>query len=201
MALGLPTGARGQALALAVTILAVASVWLGVVAPVWGWYDDRSELLRRQSAMARRMASLVDSLPVLQREAARANGSATPDAGDPESHAAIPLLAGATDPLAAAVLQERIEEFAAEAGVHVGSEEIPPGRADGDLRAISVRLTMTAPYRSLVALLLALAQSETPMVVDDLLLRGPPDSPGSEDLPVETSLTVTAYRAAQVGSR
>jgi hypothetical protein len=81
--------------------------------------------------------------------------------------------------------------------VRVGSEEILPGQAEGDLRAIAVRLTLTAPYRSLVALLLALSRSETPMVVDELLLRGPPGKPGEDDIPIDVSMTVTSYRAAK----
>jgi general secretion pathway protein M len=201
MALALPTGARGQALALGMTLLAAAAVWAGVVAPIWGWYDDRAESLRRQHAMARRMAALVETLPALRRAAARVNGAESPAGGGPDADPPVALLAGASDPLAAALLQQRIEELAAKAGVHVGSEEILPGQAEGDLRAISVRLTMTAPYRSLVALLLALAGSETPMVVDDLLMRGPPGGPGDDDLPVDTSLTVTAYRSAKAETR
>ena len=108
---------------------------------------------------------------------------------------------GASDPLAAAFLQQRIEELATKAGVRVGSEEILPGQAERDLRAISVRLTMTGPFRSVVALLLALAQNETPMVVDELLMRGPPGKTDAEDLPVDANLTVTAYRSAKADTK
>lgn len=201
MALALPTGPRGQALALGIAVCALAAVWVGVVTPVWSWYDDRSDLLRRQTAMARRMALLVAGLPALQEEAARVTGAPATVGGGPDANAPIALLAGATDPLAAASLQQRIEVFATQTGVHVGSEEILPGRTDGDLRAISVRLTMTAPYRSLVALMLTLARSDMPMVVDELLLRGPPSRPDDVDLPVDTSLTATAWRAAKAEAR
>jgi general secretion pathway protein M len=111
------------------------------------------------------------------------------------------LLSGTSDPLAAASLQQRIEAFATEAGVHVGSEEILPGQPDGDLRAISVRLTMSAPYRPLVSLLLALARSETPMVVDELLMRGPPGKAGDEEAPFDSSMTVTSWRSAKADPR
>jgi hypothetical protein len=47
---------------------------------------------------------------------------------------------------------------------------------------------------------LALSRSETPMVVDELLLRGPPTRPGENDLPVDVSLTVTSYRSAKAAS-
>ena len=184
-------------LALGIALLAAVVVWLGAIAPLWGWYADRAEQLRRQRAIAHRMASLVESLPALRRQAAAVDSAAASPGGANNDSAAV-LLTGANDPVAAASLQQRIEELATRAGVRVGSEEILPGQAEGDLRAIAVRLTLTAPYRSLVALLLALSRSETPMVVDELLLRGPPGKPGDDDLPIDASMTVTSYRAAKV---
>lgn len=191
MALALPTGARGQALAVGITLLVAAAVWLGAVAPVVGWYNDRAEQLRRQRAVAHRMAALVESLPALRREAAASTSS-----GGAAKDSSAALLPGANDPLAAASLQQRIEELARQAGVRVGSEEIMPGQTEGDLRAIAVRLTLTARYDALVGLLLALSQSDTPMVVDEMMLRGPAGKPEEADLPVDVSLTVTSYRSA-----
>jgi general secretion pathway protein M len=211
MAPGLPTGSRGRALALALTGLAAVSVWLGVLAPIRDWYDDRAEQLGRQAAMARRMTSLVDGLPALREAASRLYGGGVPPAGSGPDAApnAMPtggpptggLLTGATDPLAAASLQQRIDEVASIAGVRVGSEEILPAQTDGDLRAISVRLTMSAPYRSLVAFLLGLARSGTTMVVDELLMRGSPGRTSGEEPPIDTSLTVTSYRLAKAEAR
>jgi general secretion pathway protein M len=195
MALALPGGPRGQLLALAMALLAAVVVWLGAIAPLWGWYDDRAELLRRQRAIAHRMASLVETLPALRRQVATVDSVATGGGANNDTSAV--LLTGANDPVAAASLQQSIEELATRAGVRVGSEEILPGQTEGDLRAIAVRLTLTAPFHSLVGLLLALSRSETPMVVDDLLLRGPPGRPGDEDLPIDVSMTVTSYRAAK----
>ena len=194
MAFALPTGRRGQTLALALTLIAGASIWIGVVAPVSSWYEDRDARLLRQQAIASHMAALVASLPALRQAAAPADAGA-PAAGQRSPNV---LLLGASDPLAAATLQQRINDFAAAAGVHVATEEILPAQTAGGLRAISVRLTMNAPYRSLVALLLALARSETPMVVDELLLRGPAINGAAPpaELPVDASLTVTLYRAA-----
>jgi general secretion pathway protein M len=181
-------------LASAMALLTAFGVWLGAIAPLWGWYDDRAELLRRQRAIAHRMASLVETLPALQRQVATVDGAATGRANNDSSAL---LLTGASDPVAAATLQQSIEDLATRAGVRVGSEEILPAQTEGDLRAIAVRLTLTAPFHSLVELLLALSRSETPMVVDDLLLRGPPGKPGDDDLPIDVSMTVTSYRAAK----
>jgi general secretion pathway protein M len=196
MALALPTGPRGQMLALGMALLAAVVVWLGAIAPLRGWYDDRAELLRRQRAIAHRMASLVETLPALRRQVTTVDSAAISSGGASNDTSAV-LLTGANDPVAAASLQQRIEELAMRAGVRVGSEEILPAQTEGDLRAIAVRLTLTAPYHSLVGLLLALSRSETPMVVDDLLLRGPSGRPGDDDLPIDVSMTVTSYRAAK----
>jgi len=180
-------------LALAMALVAAVVVWLGAIAPLWGWYDDRAELLRRQRAIAHRMASLVETLPALQRQVATVDSTS----GGANYDTSAVLLTGANDPVAAASLQQAIEQLATRAGVRVGSEEILPGQTEGDLRAIAVRLTLTAPFHSLVGLLLALSRSATPMVVDELLLRGPPGKPGDDDLPVDVSMTVTSYRAAK----
>jgi hypothetical protein len=190
MALALPTGPRGRTLALALTILVGVSVWFAVIAPLQQWYDDRAELLRRQQAMARRMNSLVETLPTLRREAGN-NGAGNTRAV---------LLTGETDALAAASLQQRIDELAVAAGVRIGSEEILPNQTEGDMRAVAIRVTVAASFHDFTAWLLALARSETPMVVDELQLRGPPVKPAA-DLPVDANLTVTSYRAAKADAK
>jgi len=200
MALRLTTGVSGRALALAVTLLAAAAVWAGVVAPLRDWYQDRAETLRRQEAVARRMAALVETLPALRGEAEAVahdglSGGAT-DSGEDS-----PLLPGESDALAAAHLQQRIDDLAAKAGVRVNTEEILPGQPSGDLHAVPVRLTMTAPYQAFVTLLLSLARSGIPMVADEILLRGRADVARNTDTPVDASLTVTSYRAAKADTR
>jgi general secretion pathway protein M len=201
MALTLPTGARGRALALGMTVLAGAAVWAGAIMPVWSWYDDRTDLLQRQAALARRMASQVASLPALRQRVALLYPGTSATAGVAQADDPGVLLTGATDPLAAATLQQRIDELATAAGVHIGSEEILPGQTEGDLRAISVRLTMSAPFRPLVAFLLAMARSETPMVADEIMMRGPAGKTPEVDPPIDASLTVTSYRPAKADAR
>lgn len=194
MAFTLPTGGRGKALALSITLLAGAAICLGIIAPVWGWYDDRAEQLRVQTALAHRMTSLVETLPMLRAEIAALNGS-------PQAGRMAVLLTGANDPLAAAILQQRIEESAAAAGVHVGSAETLPGRPEGDLRAISVRVSLNGPFGSIVAFLLALARSDMPIVVDELQMRAQPAGPADEDPPIDANLTATSWRSAKADQR
>ena len=65
----LPTGRRGQLLALGITIFVLACIWIGAVAPVLNWFDDRAETLRRERAIARRMEALAQTFPTLRRQA------------------------------------------------------------------------------------------------------------------------------------
>ena len=187
MAATLPSGPRGQALAFGIALVAAMILWLGIIAPLLDVFDDRAETLRRQSTLADRMAALVQTLPALQRQAAAALAT---------GRQADAMLPGASDALAAAALQQKLDELATASGVRMGSQEILPAQASDGFRAIAVRVTTNAPWRSLVALLLALAQSETPMVADELSLRGPLANVHDPDLPVDASFTVTSYRPA-----
>jgi general secretion pathway protein M len=188
----LPTGPKGRALALGMTAVVIVTAWLGIVAPVLDWFADRDETLRRQAALAHRMEALVATLPAL-RETAAGTGDNKQQPGA--------LLAGATDPLAAAALQQKLDELAAAAGVRIGSEEILPAQTAGDLRAVAVRVTLTAPWRELVALLEGMAKADVPMMADEMQLRGPPVNAKLPELPVDARFTVTSYRAPGAEAR
>jgi hypothetical protein len=192
MAIALPSGPKGRSLALGLTILVALVAWLGVLAPMLDWYADRAETLHRHHAVLRRMTALVETLPVLRATAAEAAENGRQPGV---------LLAGTTDPLAAAALQRKLDELAGASGVRIGSEEILPPQAAGDFRAIAVRVTLTAPWRAFVALLEAMARADVPMMADELQLRGPPANAKVPELPVDARFTVTAYRAAGAEAR
>nr|WP_294514495.1 type II secretion system protein GspM [uncultured Rhodopila sp.] len=186
-AVTLPSGRRGQALALGMLLLAAAAAWSGIGLPLLDNFQDRADRLRRQEALIRRMEARVATLPGLRDQAGRVATSVRPSSA---------VLPGASDSLAAAALQQALDEQATAAGVRIASQEILPTRAVGAFRAIAVRVTATAPYTSLVALLLALARAEMPMIADDIALRGPAANGRDAGLPVTATFTVTAYRAA-----
>lgn len=192
LAASLPDGRRGQALALGVTILVLAVLWFGAIAPALDWFADRDDQLARQNAFARRAAALVETLPALQRQAEdlAKDGAAT-----------MPLLTGSSDAVAAAMLQQRIGELAAASGLRLASEEILPARAAGALRMIPVRITVTAPWKGFVALLLAMGSADIPMRADDIQLRGSPAVQKNEGISVDATFTVTSWRAAKDDSK
>lgn len=187
----LPTGVRGQALAAALTVLALAALWLGMAVPLQGWFAARQERLEEMQARTQRMESLVASLPALRRRAEAA-------AAEP---ARTGLVEGATDALAAAALQAALEAMAQRAGTSLASTETLAAAPAGGVRAIGVRATVRAPWPQFVALLRQIEEAPTRMVVDDLHLQSVLPVPRNDDVPMEASFAVTAFRAAAAGAR
>ncbi len=185
MAAPLPTGPRGRLLALGLTALAAAVLWLGLIGPVLAWYAERAELAERQGALVRRMAALAESLPALRARAEAAPADPAPDA----------LLADASDAVAGATLQARVQELASRASTTLASAESLPAEQLGAFRRISLRVTLTAPWPALVELLRALDAASPRMLVDDLQVQ-PAPAMQLAGRPLGATLTVLAFRAA-----
>jgi general secretion pathway protein M len=182
-------GVRGRMLALALALLVALLLWIGIAAPLLGWFAERQETLRRQQAVGRRMAALVQTLPALQ---AAADAAGARGAGRREA-----LLEGASDPVAAATLQQLLDEMARTAGLRVGSVEVMPPEPAGPYRAIAVRLNVTAPWPALVALLQAIAAADVPMLVDNLQIRSMVRNSSDSEWPIDVTFSVTGYRSAR----
>lgn len=207
----LPDGRLGRLLALGVTVLLLVLVWLAAVAPLLGWYHDRAEFNADRRAYATRMSEVVAQAPTLQRRAAalRANGPL------PTS-----LLSGDTDAIAGARLQEIVQGLASRDGITLASSETLPGVQVGRYRRIGLRISLTAPYAVLVRLMQAILQdaprgiagqsgiglaagvaataadAAPQMLIDDLDVQGSRLINKPADAPLDTRLTVLAFRAA-----
>jgi hypothetical protein len=177
---------RGRVLALALALLAALLLWLGLAAPLLGWFDERAETLRRQQAIGRRMAALVQTLPALQAaaEAAGARGGGRREA----------LLDGGSDAVAAATLQQLLDEMAKRANLRIVSVEVLPPEQSGQYRAIAVRLNVSAPWPALVALLQAIATADVPMLVENLQMRGMVRNTADTEWPIDVTFSVVGYR-------
>jgi len=81
-------------------------------------------------------------------------------------------LAGASDALAAATLQSRLEELAATAGVAIASTESLPAETAGDYRRIGLRMAISGGYDGIVRLLSAIDAATPPLAVDSLQIHG-----------------------------
>ena len=186
MTLDLPTGPRGRALALGLTALALLVVWFGIVGPVLGWYSGREERLEQRSVLARRMADLAASLPQLEHQvAALPTTKANPDA----------LLPGETDAVAAAALQERVQEMASQAGAPLSSVEMLPATQLGQFRRIGLRVAAQAEMANVIRLLQSVGAAKPRLLVDELdlqrhLLLAKPNAPE-----LDAKFVIYAFRA------
>lgn len=178
----LPTGRPGQLLALGVTLLLLAAMWVAIGQPLIGWYADRSEVLAQRAALVRRMGALVAGA------APSRAGSATPDL----SGAA--LLPGATDAIAAADLQQHVQDMAAKAGLALASTETLPATAAGAYRRIGLHVSAAGTWPVLVAMLKAVQQAQPRMLIEGLQLHGPRLVVMPAEPPLQFSFIVIAFR-------
>jgi type II secretory pathway component PulM len=183
-------GRRGQSLAVAVTLLAMAIAWLGIVEPVRSWYDDRAALLEQRRALLGRMQVLSASLPALRAAAAKQGGSG--------AETATVVLTGATDAVAAADLQERVQKMAAAAGVSLTAvETLPSETAAGLWHKVSLRISLNAPWPVLTSLISAVEQSPTRIFIDDVRFHSPVAATYSAGLPVQASMVLYGFRPVE----
>jgi type II secretory pathway component PulM len=178
----LPSGRRGQALALGVALVALALIWLVIISPLLAWFDSRNEYLQQQSALAVRMASVAATAPALQQQVAQADAAPPPRA----------VFEGATDAIAAASLQQAVQDLANHAGATVMSAEMLPPQPVGGYHRLGIRMTVAARWTVLVQWLGSVLQATPRMLVDDVAIQQTDLLAGHEDRPMQASFTVTA---------
>lgn len=182
----LPDGKRGQALAIAVTLIALSCLWLGAAQPLISSYQSRAYELAQSQDMAARMAALGQEIPALRAAVALAGA---PDSGGQY------LLAGGSDEIAGANLQSALQDLASQAGTSLDSAALMPAQQTGALRRITVQVTLTATWGQLTGLLEAIAKAQPRMVVDTISITnaGQPGTGG--DTPVQVSFDVSGFCA------
>lgn len=181
----LPTGRTGQVLAVLVLVLVLAAAWAAVAAPLLEWHAERSDLIERRATLARRMRQIAADLPRLEQQA---------EVTAPVGPAKIVLLEGASDAVAGAALQQRIQDMAARAGASLSSVEALPPQQIGGYRQVGVRVAVTAPWGALVALLQAVADGSPQMLIDDLQVHGGYGLIRDTNVPLTASLAVMGFR-------
>ena len=162
MSRSLPTGRTGRLLALGLTSLLLAAFALGIVVPVIGWHGDRAETLARRGALARRMEALVAALPGLQQQAAAVSTHGTEE---------LALLEGDSDSVAGAALQERLQTMFVQAGAQLNSVETLPGEEAGAYRRIRLRISFTASWPVLLAVLRDIHVATPVLLVNELQVQ------------------------------
>jgi general secretion pathway protein M len=186
MSENLPTGRRGQLLAVALTVICLAALWVAVVSPLISWYEARAQALDDRRLVATRMARIAQSVPALMRQAAALH-EAAPAGRDI-------ALEAPSDAVAGARLQQRMQDLAAAAGLTLSSIETLPAQQQGGYRRISLRVTCSAALPVLVGLLQKLEVSSPRMLIDDVDLDASPDLNRPDGIAIAANFTVIAFR-------
>ena len=184
--LALPEGRRGQALAIAITIIMAALLWLCTAGPLLNWYEARSDRLVQQQQLAARMKTLTEQIPAL-RQAVSSAGLQTDDDQV--------LLPGSTDVIAGANLQSALQTLAGQAGTNLDSAALQPPQQVGTLRRISMQVSITATWPVLIALLEAIGTARPRMIVDQISLSNTLGTEPSQETPLQANFSVSAFRA------
>jgi general secretion pathway protein M len=150
---------------LAVVILAAAvgSAYLLIAVPLQDLYVARQAVLADRGVLASRVVVAAKELPALRARltALRATASTS-----------TVTLDGASDAIASANLQSRIQALATSLGVALGSTEVLAAEDRGGFRRIGLRIAVRGEYASLVRLFGAIDASHPPLVLDHLHIRG-----------------------------
>ena len=182
----MPTGRRGRLLALSLLFVALGGVYFLVVSPLLGFYGERAAVLENRRILLPRLRAAADELPALRARVDQLRAAA----GTRKI-----TLEGASDAIAAATLQSRIEELATSAGATIGSTESLPAEARSGYRRIGLRYVLSGSYETLVKFLAKLEAATPPLVIDNLHVHGVLRRPGTPAAAgLDAGLDVYAYR-------
>jgi len=182
----MPSGRRGQLLALSLLLAALGGVYLLVASPLLGLYAERAAVLENRRMLLPRLRAAAEELPILRARVEQLRVAA----GTRKI-----TLEGASDPIAAATLQSRIEELAASVGATIGSTESLPAEARSGYRRIGLRYVLSGSYETLVKFLAKLEAATPPLVIDNLHIHGVLRRPGTPaNAGLDAGLDVYAYR-------
>ena len=182
----MPTGRRGQLLALSLLFVVLGGVYFVAVSPLLGLHAERAAVLDNRRMLVPRLRAAADELPALRARVEQLRAAA----GTRKI-----TLDGASDAIAAATLQSRIEELATSAGATIGSTESLPAEARPGYRRIGLRYVLSGSYETLVKFLAKLDSATPPLVIDNLHIHGVLRRPGTPAAAgLDAGLDVYAYR-------
>jgi general secretion pathway protein M len=159
----LPTGRTGQLLALAILCLVLGGVYLLLVSPILDLYSEREATVADRRMLAPRLSAAAAEVPELRARLAELQAAAkTRDI----------VIDGASDAIAAANLQSRLEELAKSVGVTIGSTEGIAAENRGGYRRVGLRLAISGEYEAIIKLLAAIETAAPPLVLSNMQFHG-----------------------------
>lgn len=156
-------------LAVGLLLLVLGSVYFLAVAPLVELYQERAARLEDGRLLAPRLQAIAVELPALRAQLAELRAAA---------RTRKVTLDGASDAIASANLQSRIEGYASSVGATIGSTDSLPVETLDGYRRIGLRFALSGPYETLVRLLAKLEEATPPLVVDNLQVHGVLRRPG-----------------------
>ncbi|MGH7044780.1 MAG: type II secretion system protein GspM [Stellaceae bacterium] len=188
----MPTGRRGRFLALGLVLVTLGGVYFVAAAPLVDLYAQRQERLEDGRMLLPRLQATTAALPELRARVALLRAAA---------RIRKVTLDGASDAIASANLQSRIEGFATAVGATIGSTESLPGETRDGYRRIGLRFALNGPYETLIRLLTKLEEATPPLIVDNLQIHGVLRRPGlpadaETDPGLDAGLDVYGFRSA-----
>lgn len=159
----LPTGTAGRALALSILGVLAGLCYLAIVSPLVDLYRRGETTLADRQLLIPKIEQVKAETPALRARLAELRAMGTTREA---------VLDGASDALASANLQSRIEQLAAANGVPITSTEAIPAVDRGPYRRIGLRLTVSGEYEAVVKLLAALEETQPPLVISNLQMHG-----------------------------
>jgi general secretion pathway protein M len=188
----MPTGRRGRLLAVGLVLITLGGLYFMAVAPLLDLYADRQQRLEDGRMLLPRLQATAAALPGLRARVAELRAAA---------RTRKVTLDGASDAIAAANLQSRIDALATSVGATIGSTESLPAVSNDGYRRIGLRFALSGSYATLMKLLARLATAAPPLIVDNLQIHGllrrpglPADAETDPDLDAE--LDVYGFRNA-----
>jgi general secretion pathway protein M len=175
----LPTGIRGQFMAVALLAIMVLLAYQFVALPAFDAYRARDEAIEDTERAIRRYRNLLAQEPALV---------AFNDRYASQQPLAPLLLPGSNPALSGAALQQQLQDLAAQHGVRVLSLRIRQAELDGRFERIAVEARMQSDMAGLRDLLFDVEQSEPYLFVENLAVRTRPQRRRGANQPSRSTL-------------
>jgi Tfp pilus assembly protein PilO len=159
----MPTGVQGRIVALSLLFALIGLVYVALVIPLTDLYRSGEAALADRRLLVPKLEQLAAEVPSLRARLAALQSSGT---GDEVA------LDGASDALASANLQSRLEQLAAANGVTIASTEAIAAEDRGPYRRIGLRVAVNGNYAAVIKLLAAIEEARPPLIPANLQIHG-----------------------------
>lgn len=183
--MNLPTGARGRWVALGLLVIVLAVLYRLTLAPLWARYGELAPAIAEQRAQLERYQQLAARSPLLRErlQALRDDPRFTDY-----------LVPGNSAALAAAALQQRLQELAAAQQGRVLSTRVGKPQQDGDFEQVTINARLQIGLAGLQGLLYQLETQAPRLVVRNLTVFRQAARRGRDDDQLDVQLDVYGLR-------